>query len=82
MACRTVTLPNGGLVIICGPRGRIAGCQTPGCNKIHTTLCDYPLEGPKAGTTCDRKMCDSCATSVGPDRDYCPAHARMMEPML
>jgi RNA polymerase subunit RPABC4/transcription elongation factor Spt4 len=24
--------------------------------------------------TCDRKMCDRCATSVGEDKDYCPNH--------
>lgn len=39
-------------------------------------LCDFPLAGTKAGQTCDRVLCDGCASNVGPNRDYCQAHAR------
>ena len=39
--------------------------------RLHSKLCDYPTG---KGKTCDRKMCDRCATSVGEDLDYCPTH--------
>lgn len=43
------------------------------CCRWATTLCDFPVG---EGKTCDRPMCKRHATSVGPDRDYCPAHAQ------
>lgn len=45
-------------------------------SRRHTKLCDFALTGKKAGQTCDAPLCDRCATRVGPNRDYCPAHAR------
>lgn len=45
-------------------------------SRRHTKLCDFPLSGKKAGKTCDAPLCDRCAEHVGPDRDYCPPHAR------
>lgn len=47
-------------------------CST--CRKRAGYQCDYPVKS-KSGT-CDRWLCRGCATRVGPDRDYCPAHAR------
>lgn len=47
------------------------------CGAPSTKLCDQPLTGPKAGKTCDRPLCARCAVHVGPDRDLCPAHARL-----
>ena len=35
-------------------------------------LCDFPT--PK-GKTCDRPICNKCATSGGENVDYCPDHA-------
>lgn len=63
-------LPGGGFVCRSGRRPSCSGCGKPGA----TLQCDYPLTGPKAGKTCDRWLCDKCATHVGPDRDYCPPH--------
>lgn len=40
----------------------------------HTRLCDHREPGRKR--TCDAKLCDACAVSVGPDRDLCREHAR------
>ena len=79
MACEIKPFVGGGFAIICS-RGRKprALCQEPGCKNIHTKLCDWP--GPHAGT-CDRMLCDDHATSVGDDKDYCPAHAREKELM-
>jgi hypothetical protein len=38
-------------------------------------LCDFPLQGGKAGRTCDRPVCGAHATHEAPDTDYCPSHA-------
>lgn len=35
-------------------------------------LCDFPV-GPD-GKTCDRSMCNRCATTIAEDVDYCPRH--------
>ncbi|MBP2635026.1 MAG: hypothetical protein H6Q72_933 [Firmicutes bacterium] len=49
--------------------------------KPATKLCDYPV-GERASPhmvikygkriTCDAKMCDDCATSLGYEMDFCP----------
>jgi hypothetical protein len=41
------------------------------CMAMAGKLCDYPV----GDGTCDMPVCDDHATSVGPDRDYCPRHA-------
>ena len=58
--------------------GRSPDHWCKGCGKRATIQCDYPVtrKGGKAGT-CDRWCCRSCATNVGPDRDYCRPHATM-----
>jgi hypothetical protein len=43
------------------------------CGNPATLQCDAPT-GRRSGT-CDRHLCASCATEVGPDRHLCPAHA-------
>jgi hypothetical protein len=51
-----------------------------GCGRPSSRLCDYPLvplEFGKEPKTCDAKLCPRCAVKVGPNADYCPAHARM-----
>lgn len=69
------------IVHVCrrGRRRKSAPCDVPNCNAEHQKLCDYPLGGKKAGQTCDKKICDAHATSVGHNKDYCPPHAKLAE---
>lgn len=74
MGCRTINIP-GGFGIVCS-RGAVPKCGS--CRQYtHTKLCDYPLIGEMQGRTCDMRLCERCAVSVGPNKDYCPAHARV-----
>lgn len=54
-------------------RGPVTRCK---CGRRSTKLCDYKLSGSKAGKTCDAPLCTRCATIMGQNLDYCPAHAR------
>ncbi len=45
------------------------------CGRVANKRCDFPLHGSKTGKTCDRPICDRCATTVGEDRHFCPGHA-------
>ena len=63
-----VKLPDGTKAIVCTGGRKAAPCGF--CAKAHTRLCDYP----SGKGTCDAKMCEGHATSVGPDRDFCPKH--------
>ncbi len=69
--CEHIKFADGSVAIICGVRrGTPAKCQF--CRRRpHTKLCDFDIGN---GKTCDARMCDSCTTNVGPNRDYCPAH--------
>lgn len=59
------------IVCVRGARPRaVCRCGT----SVYTRLCDHREPGRKR--TCDAKLCDRCAVSVGPNRDLCPAHAR------
>lgn len=77
MGCKTIDLGGGALAIVCSrghkPRALCEACKS----EPHAVLCDYPLSGPKAGKTCDRKLCARCAVHAGPNRDLCPAHAKL-----
>jgi len=55
-----------GQAIVCTRGGR--KCQF--CRARSTKQCDFAVNGG----TCDVFMCDSCATNVGPNVDYCPKH--------
>lgn len=72
-----VPMPDGsvakGFMCSRGPR-KVTRCK---CGRPSTLLCDQPLTGPKTGKTCDRPLCERCATEVGPDRHLCPAHAKL-----
>jgi hypothetical protein len=57
----------------CG-RSPFHPCVT--CGKSATIRCDHPVTRNGKPKTCDRWCCRGCAVSVGPDRDYCAAHAR------
>lgn len=50
-------------------------CNT--CGKPASIQCDYQVIRAGKASTCDRWCCRGCATSVGPDRDYCAPHARV-----
>lgn len=82
MPCTPLTFPDGSRAIVCtrGPRPRCA------CGTRATLQCDAPMpsklisSGLNAGrvrkpSTCDRHLCTSCATEVGPDRHLCQEHA-------
>lgn len=76
MACETFRTPNG-IVVACG-RKRRAACQVPNCGRPHEKLCDFQVcaaPSSAGARTCDMKLCRAHAKSVGPDRDFCPAHA-------
>jgi hypothetical protein len=54
-------------------------CSVPGCDGSMTKmiiLCDFPLTGTMKGKTCSKPLCSRHATHVGPNRDYCPTHAK------
>ena len=64
--------------IACGSRPT-RYCQTQGCRRVATIQCDHPVTRKGKAGTCDRWCCRGCAKNVGPDRDYCPPHARAVE---
>ena len=59
---------SGGRGFICSrsPRPRCA------CGKVATIQCDSPVTHRNG--TCDRHLCASCATELGPDLHVCPKH--------
>lgn len=63
--------------IVCTRGTRKLKCTIDGCGNAGGVLCDFPLRGTQGSRTCSRRMCRSHAQSAGPDRDYCPTHARM-----
>jgi len=63
-----------GGVIICRRGVHQPECATPECHRRAPYLCDYPLAG---GKTCDRPICEGHRAHVGPNKDYCPPHARL-----
>ena len=76
MACEFFRDGSGMTFIACN-RSRVQPCKF--ChNQPVAKLCDFPT-GPK-GKTCDAGMCAKCATSVGPDQDYCPTHKHQAPP--
>jgi hypothetical protein len=74
MPCDTKTIPG---AILCSRGHRRPKCQEPGCAAPGAFQCDFPLAGRKVGKTCDRHVCAAHRVPQGPDRDYCPTHARL-----
>lgn len=69
---------EGGTYFACSRGQRRNTCEQ--CRRRPSAKqCDYPLKGPKGGTTCDRHLCDQCAVKQGPNRDYCGVHHRLAE---
>ena len=80
MPCTPFDLGGGVTGIACTRGRRPDPCSVPGCGRPSSRLCDYPLvplEVGKDPKTCDAKLCPRCAVKVGPNSDYCPAHARL-----
>lgn len=75
MPCRTINLGNGATAIVCTRGERRHRCKE--CGHAASRQCDYPLRGKASGRTCSAYLCARCAVVVGPDRDYCPPHARL-----
>lgn len=63
-------LPGGGSAIVCMSKPAKA-CQVCG-QRIAGYQCDALLG---KGKTCDKYLCSNCRHHVGPDLDFCPAHA-------
>jgi len=71
--CYHVLTADGARAIICGNLG--APCSV--CRGVAGFQCDYPVNRPALGDgTCDRHICEKHATQVGPNRHYCPTHAK------
>lgn len=70
MVCGYVSIPGGGTAIVCGIRTR----RRCACGRPAPLLCDWKVPAKKSGT-CDRPICQRCATSPAPDKDLCPEHA-------
>lgn len=74
--CVEMTIPGGRKALV-----RMSGKRPPNCkwcDRLSTKLCDFDISHPSQVThrrTCDAPMCDTHATSVGVNRDYCPIHA-------
>ena len=82
MSCTPIKIrtPAGDLVGFACVRGGRQPVLCQQCGKrTHTKLCDGRVREYFAGTyelgTCDRKLCDDCAVSGGPNVDYCRLHA-------
>jgi len=71
MTCQHVKMPGGVTAIVCSRNQRKRKCK---CGRPGTLLCDWKMPG-KARPTCDKPICDRCATSPAPDKDLCPKHA-------
>lgn len=79
MTCRTIDLGNGATAIVCTRGERQHRCKE--CGARATKQCDFILRGSKVGKLCSVYLCARCAVDApvhyGPDRDLCPAHARV-----
>jgi len=76
--CERVPMPGGSYAIVCsrGSGKKLGKCQE--CWLVEATLlCDGPRKnqaGRATGGTCDKPLCRGCATSGGPNVDYCRDH--------
>jgi hypothetical protein len=75
MPCIPINLGNGVTGIVCTRGERAKRCKA--CGDRASRQCDFGLTARAAGRTCDVHLCERCAVVVGPERDYCPPHARL-----
>lgn len=61
MTCHSFRSKDGTLSGFVCTRERRPRCA---CGAPGTKLCDFPLRGAKAGQTCDKVLCDKCATTL------------------
>jgi len=73
MGCTFDKLPGGGMVVTCS-RGGASAPRCVHCGRRAGLLCDGPPRKP-GDKTCDRAICDVCATPDGPDRHLCRIHS-------
>ena len=71
MPCEKIVSPDGTMVGFVCSRGRQPRKLCHYCGKPAMVLCDYPLGN---GKTCDKPMCNSCRTKIGPNLDVCREH--------
>jgi hypothetical protein len=69
MPCERVSMPKGGVAIVCSAKRRCA------CGTKATLLCDWKVP-TKASGTCDRPICAGCASELAPEKHLCPEHTR------
>ena len=74
MTCNV--LSNGRVLAVACTRGGDDRRRCKWCGGPIAKLCDYPVKRDGKEGTCDAPMCARCATSIAPDVDYCPPHAR------
>jgi hypothetical protein len=82
MPCSRIKLPDGTVAIVRHAKQRFPKCKF--CPDQFsaadaTLLCDFEIGRTLGGEpiTCDAKFCEGCGRSVGPDKDFCPKHARI-----
>jgi hypothetical protein len=69
--CERVSMPGGGVAIICGGSRRRPPCVH--CAQPSDFACDGPPR--RAGRpTCDRPLCRRCRIHVPPHQDFCKDH--------
>jgi hypothetical protein len=74
--CEHIKLPDGGVAIICGMRGRRR--KFCACGRVCDFECDWKVRERKSGT-CDAPICAKHAQQVGPDKHLCPLHQKAYE---
>lgn len=78
--CKRVDLGDGTFALIT-VEVRMRTCKGCGARMMEDrgNLCDWKVDGKKRSKTCDAFVCNGCARRVGPDKDLCPAHAKMWD---
>ncbi len=70
MGCEKLSLPGGGVAIVC-TRGRGRARKCCACTLAGGFQCDWKMGGAK---TCDRYICPDHAKEVAKDKHLCPEH--------
>lgn len=72
MPCYIQRTRDGGKLFVCGDLGP----HCADCAAVGDLLCDFPVG---EGKTCDRPMCATHASEIGPELHYCRTHVAMWE---
>jgi DNA polymerase-3 subunit epsilon len=76
MPCQPINLGNGAFALVCGKTRRKLCVY---CRKPSTRLCDGASPLGSGRMTCDKALCDECATQAGKGTDLCREHAAELE---